>query len=165
MAARIEDHHRDQVMMNQRQGSNKPWSPRQAVGGEVEEWDPPQSKSPPGRKPVPNYSVHDLQQMTQEQREEVASQVDPNDRLSKVEGILTPAQQIIAETRSRQMNKHRKRKHKFKEGLKWKDNVDKLLQILGHPLYPTNHRILLFYKRKKRMSRRRFEGNPVDARP
>ena len=109
MAARIEDQHRNEVMRNQKTGGNKPWSPRQVVEAHTEaEWDPPQSKSPPGRKPVPNYSAQDLEQMTEHQREQVASQVDPNDRLSRLEGRLTPAQQIIAETRSRQLAKERR---------------------------------------------------------
>lgn len=104
MAAKIEDQHRDQLMKTRSAEAGKDWSPKQAVPVQKEEqiWDPPQSKSPPGRKPVPRYSVQELQGMSQEQREYVASRVDPDDRLSMLEGRLTPAQQIIADTRSKQ---------------------------------------------------------------
>lgn len=65
------------------------------------EWDSPRTKSPPGRKPAPRFSAHDLATMDDREREQVAHQVDPDDALSKLEGHLTPAQRIIAETRSK----------------------------------------------------------------
>jgi hypothetical protein len=103
MAAQIEDEHRQQVIKTRSAEAGKEYMPRQAVqANDSQEWDPPQSKSPPGRKPVPRYSAQELQSMSQQELEDVASLVDPDDRLSKLEGRLTPAQQIIAETRSRQ---------------------------------------------------------------
>ncbi|UZJ51541.1 hypothetical protein CBS101457_000861 [Exobasidium rhododendri] len=108
MAARIEDQHRNSVMKNQlTHSNNQAWIPKQAIEDVSTEWDPPQSKSPPGRKPAPTYTALDLQQMSQKEREEVAEQVDPNDHLSGLEGRLTPAQQIIAETRSKQVARQR----------------------------------------------------------
>lgn len=105
MAARIEDHHRDLISRTQSSKVKKEWSPRQTVVADSNQAWSPQSKSPSGRKPVPRYSVQELQEMTQKEREMVADQVDPHDRLSKLEGRLTPAQQIIADTRSKQLVK------------------------------------------------------------
>lgn len=81
-----------------------PWSPRQVVeSGDEEEgpdgWgglkegrvpDHRQTRSPPGRKPVPTLET--LQKMPEAQRVKVAEEVDPDDALSKLEGRLTPAQ-------------------------------------------------------------------------
>ncbi|PWN33611.1 uncharacterized protein FA14DRAFT_190746 [Meira miltonrushii] len=118
MAARIEDEHRNRLISGEHAPQNqqtsmdatnaapKQWLPHQVIGDaplsqEPEQWDPPQSKSPPGRKPAPRFTAQDLEAMSQKEREQVATEVDPEDRLSKLEGKLTPAQQIIAETRSR----------------------------------------------------------------
>lgn len=118
MAARIEDEHRNRLISGEHTPQNKQnsidvtnsapkqWLPHQVINDvplsqEPEQWDPPQSKSPPGRKPAPRFTAQDLNAMSQKEREQVATEVDPEDRLSKLEGKLTPAQQIIAETRSK----------------------------------------------------------------
>lgn len=112
MAARIEDEHRNRLISGEQRSfdasksSTKQWLPQQVIGDaplsqEPEQWDPPQSKSPPGRKPAPRFTAQDLEAMSQKEREQVATEVDPEDRLSRLEGKLTPAQQIIAETRSK----------------------------------------------------------------
>lgn len=119
MAAKIEDEHRNKLINGEHpsqqdkqrsfdvsNSAQKQWLPSQVIGDallsqEPEQWDPPQSKSPPGRKPAPRFTVQDLAAMSEKEREQVATVVDPEDRLSKLEGKLTPAQQIIAETRSK----------------------------------------------------------------
>lgn len=111
MAMRIEDQHRDQVIKAGPSPAhgNRVWNPRQSVGPDEDD-EAPRSRSPPGRKPVPRFSVEELQSMTEREREEVATLVDPSGQLSKMQGHLTPAQQIIAETRSQQLEKERAEK-------------------------------------------------------
>ncbi|CEH18892.1 hypothetical protein CBOM_05595 [Ceraceosorus bombacis] len=123
-AARIVDEERRAVIDRPLQGydprTDKPFSPRQAIAdpldpdgvrdGRLER----QTRSPPGRKPVPRFepsqelpAPDELRRMSLGTREDLARQVDPHDALSRLEGRLTPAQQIIAETRSRHLARER----------------------------------------------------------
>lgn len=105
MAARIEDEHRKRLIMQDlRQPTHEQLrseQPDRLKFSSDQDWDPPQSRSPPGRKPPPRFSPDELHAMSEAEREKIAQQIDPENTLSRMPGELTPAQQIIAETRSK----------------------------------------------------------------